>query len=382
MEIGYLLSPVIQIEDINGLPLVGGRIKVFRHGTTIPYITYRDFDGNRNPAEVILDGKGMCILIADSGLSYDIYCEDRYHVEQWSRLNVCTIGSGHGDSTEALEWFRGEGYSVYGESDIYVPIRADGNMDVADDGIRVHGNRYYHITAHLSAIREAAAPYYDSFDVRIVGESEHPQDIAGQHFTIDWSMGLVQDFEISTDFMAKEDGTIRFYVEGVGEYGAVSLVDVEVHRVYSGVSEVPGHLLTREEADGRYQGTLTEGRGIRIDQNNVISITGDMGAQSDWWVNDTESPSFIRHKPDLSVYATQTQVSALTAQLATLSNTVEQLSGAVSTMQSQISFVVQQLNSITGQVGTNTSNIGNLTTRYNSHGNNYDPDSHRISHLL
>ena len=382
MEIGYLLSPVIQIEDINGLPLVGGRIKVFRHGTTIPYITYRDFDGNRNPAEVILDGKGMCILIADSGLTYDIYCEDRYHVEQWSRLNVCTIGSGHGDSTEALEWFRGEGYSVYGESDIQVPIRADGNMDVAEDGIRVRGNRYYHITAHLSAIRETAAPYYDSFDVRIVGESEHPQDIAEQHFTIDWSMGLVQDFEISTDFMCREDGTLRFYVEGVGEYGAVSLTDVEVHRVYSGVSEVPGHLLTREEADGRYQGTLTEGRGIRIDQNNVISITGDVGAQSDWWVNDTESPAFIRHKPDLSVYATQTQVSSLTAQLATLSNTVEQLSGAVSTVQSQISFVVSQLNSITGQVGTNTSNIGNLTSRYNSHGNNYDPDSHRISHLL
>lgn len=382
MEIGYLLSPVIQLEDINGLPLVGGRIRVYRHGTTIPYITYRDFDGNRNPAEVILDGKGMCILIADKNLTYDIYCEDRYHVEQWSRLNVCTIGSGHGDSTEALEWFRGDGYSPYGESDIQVPIKADGNMDTAEDGIYVHGNRYYHITAHISAIRETAAPYYDSFDVRIVGESEHPQDIAEQHFTIDWSMGLVQDFEISTDFMCKEDGTVRFYVEGVDEYGAVSLSDVEVHRVYSGVAEVPGHLLTREEADRLYQGTLTEGRGIRIDQNNVISITGDMGAQSDWWVNDTESPSFIRHKPDLSVYATQAQVSALTAQIATLSNTVTQLSSAITTLQSQVSFCVSQVNSLSGQVSTNTSNLGNLNTRYNQHGNNYDADSHRISHLL
>ena len=382
MEIGYLLSPVIQLEDINGLPLVGGRIRVYMHGTTIPYITYRDFDGNRNPAEVILDGKGMCILIADKNLTYDIYCENRYHVEQWSRLNVCTIGSGHGDSTEALEWFRGDGYSPYGESDIQVPIQADGNMDTAEDRIYVHGNRYYHITAHLSAIRETAAPYYDSFDVRIVGESEHPQDIAEQHFTIDWSMGLVQDFEISTDFMCKEDGTIRFYVEGVGEYGAVGLSDVEVHRVYSGVAEVPGHLLTREEADRLYQGTLTEGRGIRIDQNNVISTTGDMGAQSDWWVNDSESPSFIRHRPDLSVYATQAQVSALTAQIATLSNTVTQLSGAVDTLQSQMSHWIGEMNALSGQVTTNTSNLGNLNTRYSQHGNNYDADSHRISHLI
>ena len=39
-------------------------------------------------------------------------------------------------------------------------------------------------------------------------------------------------------------------------------------------------------------------------------------------------------------------------------------------------------NSVTGQVNTNTSNLGNLNTRYNNHGNNYDADSHRISHLL
>ena len=381
--LGYLINPALQLEDINGLPLVGGWLTVYRAGTTQPYITYRDWDMNRNPVNIMLNDKGMAVILCDSGLFYDVYAYDRNGVQQWSRLNVCTIGSGGGgDDPDSLEWFRGESYAIYGESDIYVPLKVDGTMDVLEDGVQVYGDRYYHITAHLSAVRETAAPYYDSFDVRIVGQSEHPQSISEQHFTIDWSMGLVQDFEISTDFMCKEDGSIRFYVEGVADYGEVQLKDVEIHRVYSGIADVPGHLLTKEEANQLYQGKLTEGRGIDIDQNNVISVSGDIGTQSDWWVNDTQSMAFIRHKPDLSVYATQSQVSALTAQLATLSNTVEQLSTAVSTLQTQMSYWIGQMNTLIGQVSTNTSNLSSLDSRYASHGNNYDASSHRIQHNI
>ena len=211
--LGYLINPALQLEDINGLPLVGGWLTVYRAGTTQPYITYRDFDMNRNPVNIMLNDKGMAVILCDSELFYDVYAYDRHGVQQWSRLNVCTIGSGGGDNTDALEWFRGESYAVYGESDIYVPLKVDGTMDVLEDGVQVYGDRYYHITAHLSAVRETAAPYYDSFDVRIVGQSEHPQSISEQHFTIDWSMGLVQDFEISTDFMCKEDGSFILSVQ-------------------------------------------------------------------------------------------------------------------------------------------------------------------------
>lgn len=383
MALNYLLSPEFQISVTSGKPNTGGWIEVFIHGSRTKYFTACDFNGTKNPFRIPLDSLGQAMVLADDSYKYDVFVYNRYGSLLFSRYNVTTSGGGGSDTPDALDWFRGESYSVYGETDIYVPIKVGGTMDVLEDGIRVHGNRYYHITAHLSAIRETTAPYYDSFDVRIVGHSENPQTIAEQHFTIDWSMGLVQDFEISADFMCREEGSIRFYVEGVGEYGAVGLRDVEVHRVYSGVPEIPDNLLTKEEADGRYQGKLTEGWGININQNNVISVARDIGgAQSDWAEDSPGSPSFIRNKPDLSVYATQAQVSALAEQVSALSSTVEQLSDAVSTMQSQVSYVVSQLNSITGQVNTNTSNIGSLNTRYNSHGNNYAPESHRISHVL
>jgi hypothetical protein len=382
MALKYLLSPEFQISVTSGKPNTGGWIEVFIHGSRTKYFTACDFNGTKNPFRIPLDSLGQAMVLADDSNKYDVFVYNRYGSLLFSRYNVMTSGGGSGDSTEALEWFRGESYSVYEESDIYVPVKVGGTMDVLEDGIQVYGNRYYHITAHLSAVRESTAPYYDSFDVRIVGHSENPQTVLEQHFTIDWSMGLVQDFEISTDFMCRESGTIRFYVEGVGEYGEVQLNDVEVHRVYSGVAEVPGHLLTREEADGRYQGTLVEGYGINIDENNVISVARDLGTQSDWAVTSPGSPAFIRNKPDLSVYATQEQVSALTEQVSALSGTVTQLSSAVSTLQTQMLSCLDRLNSVTGQVNTNTSNIGSLNTRYDSHGNNYDADSHRISHLL
>lgn len=121
MALGYLISPVIQVEDVNGKPLVGGRIRVYRHGTQIPYITYKNWMGDHNPAEVILDAKGMCILIAEDDGLYDIYCEDRNHVEQWSRLNVGVGGgggSGGGTPGEMQHWLGKDG-------PVYTPFPGD-----------------------------------------------------------------------------------------------------------------------------------------------------------------------------------------------------------------------------------------------------------------
>jgi hypothetical protein len=97
--------------------------------------------------------------------------------------------------------------------------------------------------------------------------------------------------------------------------------------------------------------------------------------QSDWEEDDDSQPSFILNKPDLTQFATQSQLN-------TLANTVSNLQSAVSTLQSQMSFCTSQLNSISGQVSTNTTNLGSLNTRYSAHGNNYDSESHRISHVL
>ena len=94
--LGYLLGAAPQFEDKSGKPLVGGTIRVCLHGTTTPYITYRDFDGNLNPEDIVLNAAGMATIIASDSHVYDVYCKDQFGVDQWSRLNVKVGESGGG----------------------------------------------------------------------------------------------------------------------------------------------------------------------------------------------------------------------------------------------------------------------------------------------
>lgn len=73
---------------------------------------------------------------------------------------------------------------------------------------------------------------------------------------------------------------------------------------------------------------------------------------------------------------------AVAEAIATISDTVGQLSNAVSTLQTQMSYWIGQMNTLSGQVNTNTSDLSSLNTRYDQHGNNYDSESHRITHVL
>lgn len=57
---------------------------------------------------------------------------------------------------------------------------------------------------------------------------------------------------------------------------------------------------TRTELDGRLQGKqdkLTAGNNIVIDANNVISATADPQVQADWAQNDSEAVDYIKNKP-------------------------------------------------------------------------------------
>lgn len=97
MTLGYLLNPALQLENADGKPLVSGFIRVYRHGTTEPISTYKDFSGDRNPTDIILNNKGMAVILVDPNYLYDVYCYDANGVEQWSRLNVGVYGGSGGD---------------------------------------------------------------------------------------------------------------------------------------------------------------------------------------------------------------------------------------------------------------------------------------------
>ena len=74
--LGYLLDPFIQINNVNGTPIVGAKIYVYNADTTDLAITYNDFEGHLNTNPVITDDLGNATIIADDGIEYDISVHD------------------------------------------------------------------------------------------------------------------------------------------------------------------------------------------------------------------------------------------------------------------------------------------------------------------
>lgn len=76
MALGYLLDPFIQINNVNGTPIVGAKIYVYNADTTNLATTYNDFAGHLNTNPVITDDLGNATIIADDGIEYDISVHD------------------------------------------------------------------------------------------------------------------------------------------------------------------------------------------------------------------------------------------------------------------------------------------------------------------
>ena len=93
MELGYLISPVVQIVDNHGKPIVGAKIYVYKAGTTNTVNTYRDFSNHYNTTPVLTDTLGNCTIIASDDMIYDIVVKDNRNNLLMSKDNL-TVSSG------------------------------------------------------------------------------------------------------------------------------------------------------------------------------------------------------------------------------------------------------------------------------------------------
>ena len=92
--LGYLLSPVLQIEDTNGLPLVNGKVYVYEANTSNLATIYSNYEGTLNTNPAILDLAGHTTIIADDILMYDITVKDKDDNLLFSAENVAVGGEG------------------------------------------------------------------------------------------------------------------------------------------------------------------------------------------------------------------------------------------------------------------------------------------------
>lgn len=316
MSLGYLISPALQLEGINGKPLVGGYLVTYLHGTTVPYITYADFDGNHNPAKVPLNARGMAILLADADNLYDVYCYDCHDVEQWSRINIGTIGTGGEGGAEVSyepSLLRTSSAILNSDGDFQFnfPDMKVGNLiDVVGSRILVKTG-FYHFSVTAKIIRSAEAQNTFRFP-KVHG----PANDLGVSFNMTYAHN--EELTLSGDVRAlADDFELRFWATGVGTGLQVMISSISVHAITN---------LTAGASEGILPsyGPQQEGKVLRVNSSGTDVEWGTAAAeqvQSDWGCNDSEDPAFILNKPEELSASLDSGTDLVAGQNITLENT-------------------------------------------------------------
>lgn len=74
---GYAQNGYTQYFDMDGKPLTGGTLSTFIAGTTTPIVTYKDFNGEQNPAVIPLDENGGATVILKQDIVYKFVIRDK-----------------------------------------------------------------------------------------------------------------------------------------------------------------------------------------------------------------------------------------------------------------------------------------------------------------
>lgn len=179
--VGYLLQPIIQIENSDGKPLEGGKVYVYKLGITPPVLadTYFDFQGHLNTNPIILDSLGHCTIIAEDDTAYDVIIKNKNDELQFSIHNATVMG--------------GSGEIVIENPEVNV---------VAGEGIAVSSSRGLDgVITYTVALGASVVSHLNEIDVNIVNLQNEDIDI---HNDIDVANTNIQNnsnaiTQISTD---------------------------------------------------------------------------------------------------------------------------------------------------------------------------------------
>lgn len=349
--LNYLLSPEFQIVNTAGKPCTG-YLEVYISGSRERYYCASDFDGTLYPFQVPLDSLGSNVVLADDAHAYDVYIYNRYGSLLMSRYNVHpgagggSIGTGDITSSDGSiivtqtangvdlrtnstppSILRATAQDLYADGQfVFSEVERDGQNAVVDNSGRIIVNEgWWHYDATVR-LRWTGPAQNETQSVSLYTQN------ASDSMTFDLSYTHTETVQVSGEYKARNDSTqFVLGVTNVPSGMVVDLVDFGVHSIVgdgAGGNYEGGTGIVIDETNrvisidtDVVQERLTAGNNITI-EDNVISATAEPQVQADWAQSDSEAVDYIKNKPDLSVYATQTD---LTNGLATKQDVISDL---------------------------------------------------------
>lgn len=118
MTYSWLLSPLVQIQDRNGLPVVGGKIYVYDADTENLATIYADDTGTTLSNPVLTDTLGNVTLFGETGVLYDIAVYDSTDLLLFAKKHV-QPGTEGGGGTSTIDINAGNGCIVSKNGNIF-----------------------------------------------------------------------------------------------------------------------------------------------------------------------------------------------------------------------------------------------------------------------
>lgn len=88
MSLSYLYDPNLQVQDKSGNNNVNGFLRVYIDNTDDRAVTYKDFNGTFNQADIRLDNNGRAVVIVDDTMTYRLEVYDRDGAMLWTQYPV------------------------------------------------------------------------------------------------------------------------------------------------------------------------------------------------------------------------------------------------------------------------------------------------------
>lgn len=119
-----LFDNIVQMQNLNGVPLANGKMYVYALGRTRLMDTWSDVDGESlNPNPIILDAAGQCHCYVSTDFDYTVVVTDEYNNEIFSIDKYLYSQGSHSHADVAVapsETIAVSSYHV-GETTVYVP---------------------------------------------------------------------------------------------------------------------------------------------------------------------------------------------------------------------------------------------------------------------
>jgi hypothetical protein len=323
---------------------------------------YSDFSRTLAPARIVIDNNGRAVMIVEEGIPYrvEVYLPSGELLYTQQPVYPCSGGGGGSIANITSSDGSIDVYKTGNEYDLTVAeadptvwvssdnpsateqyLNEDGNFILAEGDssgtalelvsgtLTVRESGWFHVSVNWS-VEKAGSTANEYREIWLlvngerVGESldlTKSRDVVWGAWNGDLKLDAGDTIVFSTDGLESDHKTAA-RVDKVSVHKIAYLVSGGGHEYTGGNGIIVNNIDETISVDpATVQGKLTAGNNIVI-EGNTISATAEPQEQADWAQSDSTAVDYIKHKPDLSTYATDAE---LTDGLATKQDVISDL---------------------------------------------------------